>query len=77
MKKKSHILIRNMSLFAFIVIYLIIAITLLILESFQWETQFNVITVMIPFFLLGAILDYIISRNNQVGKFYKIIAQKT
>ncbi|NLJ95688.1 MAG: hypothetical protein GX321_00925 [Clostridiales bacterium] len=75
MKKKSHGLLRNLSLFTFVAIYLIIATILLFLESFQWETQFNVITALIPFFLLGAVIDYIISRNKQISNFYKVIAQ--
>lgn len=75
MKNKSQVLLRHMSLFSFIFIYLIIALILLFIEFFQWETQYNVITALIPFFILGAILDYIISKNNQISKPTKIIAQ--
>jgi len=51
MSKLSGILRRNASLFAFIVIYFIIAATLIILESFQWETQWNILTALLPFLL--------------------------
>lgn len=64
-----------MSLFTFIAIYFIIAITLLFLESFQLETQLNVITTLLPFFLIGAILDFMVRRNKQLTPLYKIIVQ--
>lgn len=75
MNKRSGTVRRNLSLFTFIAIYLVIAIVLLFLESFQWETQLNVITTLIPFFLLGVILDFIVSRNHDLQKGYLIFAQ--
>lgn len=75
MNKKSKIIQRNMSLFTIAAIYLIVAIILLFLESFQLDTQLNVITTLAPFFLVGAILDYIVSRNTGLSTMYKIIVQ--
>lgn len=75
MNKKTKTILRNMSLFTFIAIYFIIAITLVFLESFQLETQLNVITTLVPFFLIGAILDFIVSKNNKLTSLYKIIVQ--
>lgn len=75
MSKLSGILRRNASLFAFIVIYFIIAATLIILESFQWETQWNILTALLPFFIMGAMLDYITVKNKELSTGYKIFSQ--
>lgn len=75
MDKKSGLVRRNLSLFTFIAVYLVIAIVLVFLESFQWETQWNVITTLIPFFLLAIILDFIVSRNHDLQMGYLIFAQ--
>ncbi|NLO09844.1 MAG: hypothetical protein GX129_08285 [Clostridiales bacterium] len=75
MDKKVGLVRRNLSLFTFIAVYLVIAIVLMFLESFQLETQWNVITTLIPFFLLGVILDFIVSRNHDLQKGYLIFAQ--
>lgn len=71
----SEKLQRNLSLFAFIGIYIIIAAVLLFLESFQWETQWNIFSTMVPFFLIGAMLDYMTGKNKDLGKGYKILTQ--
>lgn len=71
----AKLLRRNLSLFTFIVIYFIFVITLAFLESFQWETQWYVLTTLIPFFLLGAIFDYIVDKNHDLSIGYKIISQ--
>jgi hypothetical protein len=75
MSNKAGLVRRNLSLFAFIAIYLVIATVLLFLESFQPETQGNVITTLFPFFLLGIILDYIASKNHDLSKGYLIFSQ--
>lgn len=75
MDRKLGIVRRNLSLFTFIAVYLIIALALLFLESFQWETQWNVITTLFPFFVIGAILDFIVSRNHDLQMGYLIFAQ--
>lgn len=74
-KKIGGLVRRHLSLFTFIAIYLVIAIVLMFLESFQLETQWNVITTLIPFFLLGVILDFIVSRNHDLQMGYLIFAQ--
>lgn len=75
MNKKTINIRRNLSLFIFIVIYLMIAIILISLESFQVETQLNVISAFVPFFLLGMILDFIVARNSDLKTGYKILTQ--
>lgn len=75
MDRKVGLIRRNLSLFTFIAVYLVIAIVLLFLESFQSETQWNVITTLIPFFLLGVILDFIASRNHDLQRGYLVFAQ--
>jgi hypothetical protein len=75
MDKKAGVLRRNLSLFTFIAVYLIIALALIFLESFQWETQWNVITTLVPFFIIGLILDFIVSRNHDLQNGYLIFAQ--
>lgn len=75
MKKLSVIIRRHVSLFAFIFIYLIIAAVLLFLEAFQWETQWNVITTLVPFFLIGAMLDYMTGKNNELSTGFKKFSQ--
>ena len=75
MNKKAGLVSRNLSLFSFIFIYLVIALILIFLESFQLETQWNVITTFIPFFLLGIILDFIVSKSLDLQRGYLIFAQ--
>lgn len=75
MNKKSEIILRNLSLFTFLAIYVVLAVTLLFLEAFVAETQYYVITTLLPFFLLGLILDYVVSRNKVLLKGYKIFTQ--
>lgn len=48
---------------------------MIFLESFQWETQWNVFSTLVPFFILGAILDYITDKNNDLTTGYKIFSQ--
>lgn len=66
---------RNLSLISFVLIYLIISTTLIFLESFQGETQWNVFSTFAPFFLLGIILDYLVSRNQELTTGYKFLSQ--
>lgn len=75
MNTKFKFIKRNLSLFSFLAIYVLIAVFLLFLESFQAETQWNVITALAPFFLLAAILDFIVSRNRDLQASYQIFAQ--
>lgn len=75
MNKNTKSIQRNLSLFTFIAVYLIIAVILIFLESFQWETQWNVLTTFIPFFIMGAILDFIVSKNRELQSSYRIFAQ--
>ena len=75
MSRFSDRLRRNFSLFAFIGIYIVIVAVLLFLESFQWETQWNIFSTMVPFFLIGAMLDYMTGKNKDLGKGYKILTQ--
>jgi peptidoglycan/LPS O-acetylase OafA/YrhL len=75
MDKKTGFLRRNLSFLVFVAIYLLFVIILLFLESFQWETQWNVLTVFVPFFLIGVILDYIISRDRELNTGYQIFTQ--
>ena len=51
MGKIFKFLSRNLSLLAFICIYIIVAITLIFLESFQFDTQCLVLTTLAPFSL--------------------------
>lgn len=74
MDKKTGFLRRNLSFLVFVAIYLLFVIILLFLESFQWETQWNVLTVFVPF-LIGVILDYIISRDRELNTGYQIFTQ--
>lgn len=75
MNKLSRNILRNISLFTFILIYITIAAGMIFLESFQWETQWYVFSTLAPFFLLGAIFDYIVDKNNELSKGYKIFSQ--
>lgn len=75
MNKKAGAVRRNLSLFTFVAIYFVIAIILIFLESFQIETQWNVLTTFIPFFLMGAILDFIVNKDFSLEMGYKIFAQ--
>ncbi len=75
MDKKAGFVRRNLSLLTFIAVYLVMALVFIFLESFQPETQWNLITTLVPFFLLGAILDFIASRNHDIHMGYLVFAQ--
>lgn len=75
MKKKSTFILRNLSAFIFITIYLVLFLIFIFLEGFIPEVQLDMLLTIAPFILLGAILDYIASKNNVLSKDYKIIAQ--
>ncbi len=75
MGKIFKFLSRNLSLLAFICIYIIVAVTLIFLESFQFDTQCLVLTTLAPFFIMGAILDYMVYNNKELKPGYKILAQ--
>lgn len=75
MDMKTGFVRRHLSLLTFIAVYLVMALVFIFLESFQLDTQWNVITTLIPFFILGAILDFIVSRNHDLQMGYLVFTQ--
>lgn len=75
MKKNTVFVLRNLSALTFFMIYLVMVVILLFLESFIQEDQLNLVIVMVPCILVGILLDYIISRNEELPKGYKIFTQ--
>lgn len=75
MNNKTAFIRRHLSALVFSSIYLIIILVHLFLESFIPEIQMDMLMVMLPFILLGGILDYIISRNTVLPKTYRIYVQ--
>lgn len=75
MKDKSNFLQRNLSAAILIGIYIIFVITHLISEGFLMELQVDLLLTLVPFILLGTILDFVISRNHMLQKGFKTLAQ--
>ncbi len=72
MNRMKLLLERNLSALIFLAIYLVMVIVFLFLEGFQADSQWNLITVLLPFLLLGILLDFIISRNTLLNRGQKL-----
>jgi hypothetical protein len=66
---------RNLTALLFLAIYLVMVAVFLFLESFNSESQLNLLSIMLPCILLGIILDFIISRNSVLTKGQKLFTQ--
>lgn len=75
MKEKLNFLQRHLSATILVVIFVAYEIFHLISEGFLLDSQFVLLTTIIPFILLGIILDFLLSRNTTLGKGYKILSQ--
>lgn len=75
MKDKPKFLQRNLSAAILLAIYIVFVIIHLISEGFLLELQFDLMLTLIPFILVGAILDLLLSRNDTLIKGFKTLAQ--
>lgn len=75
MSKLRMLIQRNLSALLFLAIYLVMVVVFLFLESFNSESQLNLLSIMLPCVLLGIILDFIISRNTVLTKGQKLFTQ--
>ncbi|MHB8131136.1 MAG: hypothetical protein ACYDEX_19320 [Mobilitalea sp.] len=75
MNKKSLVIQRNFSTITLIAIYLIMVVTHLFYDSFVLEDQLILIITMLPFIMIGLILDFILRRNLALNKSIRIVAQ--
>jgi hypothetical protein len=66
---------RNLSALLFLAVYAVIKVVFLFLESFNLESQFNLLSVMLPCILLGIVLDFIVRRNTVLTRGQKIFTQ--
>lgn len=73
--KRSAFKSRNLSLLSLAAVYLILVVYHLISEAFVMENQIDLLIIMLPFILLGSVLDFILSRNTVLSKNYKAITQ--
>lgn len=73
--RKSDFRSRNLSLLSLAAIYLVLVVYHLISEAFVLENQIFLLSIMLPFLLLGGILDFIVSRNTVLPKNYRTFTQ--
>lgn len=75
MKSVQAFIRRNLTALLFLAIYVLMVLVFLFLESFQSESQLNLISIMLPCILFGIVLDFIVSRNTVLTKGQKIFTQ--
>ncbi len=75
MKQVKSMLHKHLTAVIFLAIYLVMAVSFLFLEGFQAESQYNLITAILPCILLGMVLDYMISRNTVLNQGQKLFAR--
>ncbi len=75
MKKFFSFAARHLSASIFVAIYIVLIPVYLILEGFVPETQLNLLTLIVPFAVLGVVLDYIAENNKALDKNFKILAR--
>lgn len=75
MKKKSAFIMRYLTTSLVTLIYIGMVVIHLVSDSFILSNQVDLLVTMLPFILMGAILDYILSRNHELDTLFKVIAQ--
>lgn len=75
MDKKAAFLPRNLSAVSFVFIYIAMVINHLIDDSFNLTDQLSLIIVMLPFFLIGMALDFILRQNKTLTVWVRVVVQ--
>lgn len=75
MNKNDNFLSKNLSITAFIVVYILTVIIHIVSDSFIVGDQLGLFIVFLPFFLIGIALDFVVNRNNLLKRVSRIIAK--
>lgn len=73
--QKSSFIMKHLSALAFITIYVVYAVYHVIADTFLLTDQLGLLFVMLPFILIGLALDYILSNNQELEQWIKVIAK--
>lgn len=69
MNKSEGFVARNLSLLGFIAVYILTVSIHLSSDSFIAGNQLGLLIIFVPFFLMGAAIDFIVRNNNALGNF--------
>ena len=75
MNKQAAFLIRNLSAVSFVFIYIAMVINHLIDDFFVPADQLSLVIIMLPFFLIGMALDFILWQNKALPAWVRVVAQ--
>ncbi|MDF2485030.1 MAG: hypothetical protein K0R46_1198 [Herbinix sp.] len=74
MKNKSEFIRRNLSAVSLIAIYVITVMIHLFADSFILINQIGILVTMLPFILLGLVLDFILRHNKTIDNGIRLLA---
>lgn len=66
---------KRLSALSFIVAYLLMVVAHLFIDSFIPSLQISLLTTMLPFIILGFIIDFLINRNDKIKHSYALAAK--
>ena len=75
MSKNNGFILRNLSIIAFAVAYLITVSIHISSDSFIAGNQLGLLLIFAPFFIMGAALDYIARNNESLNTFLSVLAR--
>ncbi len=75
MNKKPSLIQRHLSTFSFLVFYILLIIGHLIMDGLVLSIQFEMLITILPFMLIGIILDYVLRHDSNLHQIFKVFAQ--